>query len=51
MGEVRQALVHPVIDTGVVVGKFLVAMRDPELAQPPHEPAGTVEQIERLKPR
>jgi hypothetical protein len=29
--EKRQALVHPVIDTAVVVGKLLVAMRDAKL--------------------
>src|SRR5229473_6877821 len=46
LSEKRQALVHPVIDTGMVVGELLVAMRDAELVQPPHEPAGTVEQIE-----
>src|SRR6266550_3761503 len=46
LGEKRQALVHPVIDTGMVVGELLVAMRNAELVQPPHEPAGTVEQIE-----
>src|SRR5260370_30110656 len=43
--EKRQALVHPVIDTAMVVGELLVAMRDAEFVQPPHEPAGTVEQI------
>src|SRR5271165_1574519 len=36
----------PVIDTGMVVGELLVAMRNAKLAQPPHEPAGTVDQIE-----
>jgi hypothetical protein len=30
----------------MVVGKLLVAMRDAELVQPPHEPAGPVEQVE-----
>jgi hypothetical protein len=42
----RQALVHPVIDTRMVVGKLLVAMGNAELVQPPHEPAGAVEQVE-----
>src|SRR6267378_8075583 len=46
LGEKRQALVHPVIDAGMVVGELLVAMRNAELVQPPHEPAGPVEQIE-----
>src|SRR5215467_16076795 len=44
--EKRQALIHAVIDTGVVVGKFLVAMRNSELGQPPHKPAGAIEQVE-----
>ena len=39
LGEKRQALVHPVIDTGMVVGELLVAMRNAELVQPPHERA------------
>src|SRR6266436_1429999 len=30
----------------MIVGELLVAMRNPELVQPPHESAGTVEQIE-----
>src|SRR6266851_8750020 len=30
----------------MVVGELLVAMRNAELVQPPHEPAGPVEQIE-----
>jgi hypothetical protein len=30
----------------MVVGELLVAMRDAKLIQPPHEPAGTVEQVE-----
>jgi hypothetical protein len=30
----------------MVVGKLLVAMRNAKLVQPPHEPDGTVEQIE-----
>ena len=46
LGEKRQALVHPVIDTGVVVGELLIAMRNAKLAQPPHEPTGAVEQVE-----
>jgi len=46
LGEKRQALVHPVIDTGVVVGKLLIAMRNAKLVQPPYEPTGTVEQVE-----
>ena len=36
----RQALVHPVINAGMVVGELLVAMPDPKLIQPSHEPAG-----------
>jgi len=50
LGEKRQALVHPVVDTGVVVGELLVAMRNAELVQPPHKPAGAVEQIELIIP-
>ena len=46
LGEKRQALVHSVIDTGVVVGKLLIAMRNAKLVQPPHEPTGSVEQVE-----
>jgi hypothetical protein len=46
LGEKRQALVHPVIDTGMVVGELLVAMRNAKLVQPPHQPAGAVEQVE-----
>jgi hypothetical protein len=46
LDEKRQALVHSVIDPAMVVGELLVAMRNAELVQPPHEPAGTVEQIE-----
>src|SRR6266404_3664524 len=46
LGEKGQALVHPVIDTGMVVGELLIAMRNAKLVQPPHEPAGPVEQIE-----
>jgi hypothetical protein len=42
----RQALVHPVIDAGMVVGELLVAMPDPKLIQPSYEPAGAVEQVE-----
>jgi hypothetical protein len=45
LSEKRKALVHPVIDTAMVVGELLVAMRDAKLVQPPREPAGTVEQI------
>jgi hypothetical protein len=48
LGEKMQALVHPVIDTAMVVGELLVAMRNAELVQPAHEPAGTVEQIEQI---
>jgi len=29
----RQALIHPVIDAGMVVGELLVAMPDPKLIQ------------------
>src|SRR2546428_11251441 len=46
LGEKRQALVQPVIDTGVVVGELLIAMRNAKLVEPPHEPTGTVQQIE-----
>src|SRR5260370_856741 len=46
LGEKRQALVHPVIDTGVVVGELLIAMRNAKLVQPPHEPTSAVEQVE-----
>ena len=41
-----QAVVHPVIDSGMVVGELRVAMRDTKLVQPPNEPAGSVEQVE-----
>jgi hypothetical protein len=44
--EKGQALVHPVIDTGMAVGELLVAMRNTKLVEPAHEPAGAVEQIE-----
>ena len=30
----------------MVVGKLLVAMRNPKIVQPPHKPAGAVEQVE-----
>jgi len=43
VGQKRQALVHAVIDTAMVVGELLVTMRNAELVQPPHEPAGAVE--------
>src|SRR6266436_7504116 len=46
LGEKRQALVHPVIDSGMVVGELLVAVGNTKLVQPPHEPARAVEQIE-----
>src|SRR5882757_9650509 len=46
LGEKRQALVHPVIDAGVVVGELLIAMRNAKLVQPPHKPTGAIEQIE-----
>src|SRR5260221_1196768 len=42
----RQALIHAVIDAGMVGGELLVAMRNPELVQPSYEPACTVEQVE-----
>ena len=45
LGEKRQALVHPVIDTGVVVGELLIAMRNAKLVEPPHEPTGTVQRL------
>jgi hypothetical protein len=44
--EKRQALVHPIIDRGMVVGELLVPMGNAKLVQPPHEPAGSVEQVE-----
>ena len=46
LGKKRQALVHPVVDAGMVVEEFLVAMCNAELVQPPHESARTVKQIE-----
>src|ERR1700726_4909039 len=46
LGEKRQALVHPVIDTGVVVGELLITTRNAKLVQPPHEPTGAVKQVE-----
>ena len=46
LGEKRQALVHPVIDAGMVVGELLVAMRNAKLVQSTNEPTGTVKQIE-----
>jgi hypothetical protein len=51
LGEKRQALVHPVIDTGMVVGELRLAMCDARLVQSSHEPAGTVEQIELIEER
>src|ERR1700730_7731911 len=42
----RQALVHPVIDAGMVAGQLLVAMPDHKLIQPSYETAGAVEQVE-----
>jgi hypothetical protein len=42
LGEKRQALVHPVIDTGVVVGELLIAMGNAKLVEPPHKPTGTI---------
>src|SRR5690242_6428635 len=46
LGEKRQAHIHPVIDTGVVVGELLITMRNAKLVEPPDEPTGTVQQIE-----
>jgi hypothetical protein len=46
LGKKRQALVHPVIDTAMIVGELLVPMPNAELVQPSHEPAGAIEQIE-----
>src|SRR5216683_5162098 len=46
LGEKRQALVHPVIDAGMVVGELLIAVRNAKLVEPPHEPARAIEQIE-----
>ena len=40
LDDKRQALVHPVIDTGVVIAELLIAMRNAKLIQPPHEPNG-----------
>ena len=40
LGEKRQALVHPIIDSRVVIRELLVAMRYAKLVQPSHEPAG-----------
>jgi hypothetical protein len=45
LSEKRQALVHPVIDTGMVVGKLLVAMRNAELVQPSREPTSQVSNV------
>ena len=42
----RQALIHPVIDAGMVVRELLVAIPDPKLIQASYEPAGAVEQVE-----
>jgi hypothetical protein len=39
----RQTLIHPVIDTGVVVGELLIPMRNAKLVEPPHEPSGTIQ--------
>ena len=46
MREKRQAFVHPIIHTGVVVRELLVTMGDAELVQPPYEPAGAIERVE-----
>ena len=46
LGEKRQALVHPVIDTTMVVGEFRIAMGNAKLVQLPDEPARAIEQIE-----
>ena len=46
LSKKRQALVHPVIDAGMVVGELLVAMPDPKLIQPSYEPPRAVEQVE-----
>lgn len=42
-GQEGQTFIHPVIDTAMIVGKLLVAMRDAKLIQTPHKPAGAVE--------
>jgi hypothetical protein len=46
MREKRQAFVHPIIETGVVVGELFVTMGNAELVQAPHEPSGAVKQVE-----
>jgi hypothetical protein len=45
-GQEGQTFIHPVIDTALIVGKLLVAMRDTKLVQRPHKPAGAVQQVE-----
>jgi len=46
VGEKRQALVHPVIDAGMVVGERLVTVRNAEFVQSPHEAASAIVQVE-----
>ena len=43
LGEKGQALVHPLVDPGVIVGELLVQIRNPEFVQPSHEPAHAIE--------
>jgi hypothetical protein len=42
-GQEGQTFIHPVVDTAVIVGKLLVAVRDTKFVQTPHKPAGAVE--------
>jgi hypothetical protein len=44
--EKRQAFVHSVSDAAVIVRELLLTVRYAKLVHPPHESAGTVEQIE-----
>jgi hypothetical protein len=45
MGQKGQAFVHAVIDTAMVVGKFLVAVGDAQVVQASHKPTCAVEQV------
>ena len=45
MDQEGQAFVHAVIDTAMVVGKFLVAVRDAQVVQTSHKPTCAVEQV------
>src|SRR5215472_56895 len=46
LNEKGQTFVHPVVDSGMVVGELLVLMRDPKLFKSPYKPASTIEQVE-----